>query len=224
MAAALPVLAVASGAFSIFSGVNQIRASNSSAKLTQYGIDVQQQFNERAYKADVQAAEAAGLMGVMEATMTKLQVAGQMRDAAYAVQDILDQATFAKIDNRKFLADQGTDFIKAGVDLAGSPLMVLTETKLNGVKDVKSLTARAVAIAEKGQIEGSVGLASADARRISAGLDRTNLLIAAGLRRDQGNFNAVYSAASNRLNQSSGTMAGLTTMLQGFTSIASLGK
>ncbi len=52
------------------------------------------------------------------------------------------EAARVKTERRKFLAKQGLAFVKGGVSLAGSPLLVLEETALESAKEVAALKAQ----------------------------------------------------------------------------------
>jgi hypothetical protein len=212
---------VATSLFSIYSSYQQIKAAKKAGALDQMGINLQSEFAQKAYEADLKAAELAGRQGELEAAAMRVQTALGQKQAAIAVEETLAQADQTEVENRKFLAEQSVAFTKSGVDLAGTPLMVLTQTKLDGVRDVQTLTKRARAIGEVGAVEASLGFASADATALTGAINKNTMITAAGLKRDQSVFQALYDSKTSKLRQQQNTYSGITTMLQGFSALAS---
>lgn len=65
------------------------------------------------------------------------------RQAALQQEETLREADRVKTDRRKFLAKQGLSYVKSGVSLEGSPLLILEETKIESEKEVAALTSQA---------------------------------------------------------------------------------
>ena len=64
------------------------------------------------------------------------------RQAALAQEETNREAGRVKDERRKFLAKQGLAFVKGGVSLQGSPLLVLEETEIESAKEVAALKAQ----------------------------------------------------------------------------------
>ncbi len=61
------------------------------------------------------------------------------RQAALQQEETNREADRVKTDRRKFLAKQNLAFVKGGVSLEGSPLLVLEETMIESKKEVAAL-------------------------------------------------------------------------------------
>ncbi len=65
------------------------------------------------------------------------------RQAALQQEETLREADRVKTERRKFLAKQGLSYVKSGVSLEGSPLLILEETKIESEKEVAALKSQA---------------------------------------------------------------------------------
>ncbi len=64
------------------------------------------------------------------------------RQAALQQEETMREADRVKTERRKFLAKQGLSYVKSGVSLEGSPLLILEETKIESEKEVAALQAQ----------------------------------------------------------------------------------
>lgn len=78
--------------------------------------------------------------------------AADIREQARIQRDEADEeARRLDVKNRKFLARQSLMFIKSGVTLAGSPMLILEETQEESAKESAAVRKRGTALFELGQ-------------------------------------------------------------------------
>ncbi len=82
------------------------------------------------------------------------------REAALARREALEEADRLEKEHQKFLAYQSVMFLKGGVTLEGSPLLVLEETRQEKDKQVR---------AQRNRAEALYGLGRGRAARVKAG-------------------------------------------------------
>lgn len=88
---------------------------------------------------------AGGVAGGVEAFRASREEASELRAEGEIVRGESEQAAQDRaIENRKFVADQKLTFLKNGITLEGSPLLVLKETKEIGQREVASIRTRGI--------------------------------------------------------------------------------
>jgi len=92
------------------------------------------------------ASSATQIAGGFQARDAAREEAGLQEDQArLASFEAEEEADRVSEENRKFGARQRLLFLKAGVDLAGSPLLILEETRVEGEKEVRAIRRRGAA-------------------------------------------------------------------------------
>lgn len=168
------------------------------AELAAFGI--QTELAELGYQAATIAADAAAMAGQAQAYELESQSMLVKYEAALAVSETLEEARGVASDNRKFLGMQTLAFTKSGFDLAGTPLMVLNDTAVEGAKVVKSYTDRAVAIAKKGRLESASLSDSAGNARRSGLAQRASILAQGAMAKVSSIFDAQFGVARAKAN------------------------
>ncbi len=96
------------------------------------------------------------------------------REAALARQEALEEADRLEKEHRKFLSRQSIMFLKGGVTLSGSPLLVLEETREEKKKQVEAQKKRAGALFQLGLDKAKRVSAEGRARLVGGLFDATS--------------------------------------------------
>jgi hypothetical protein len=182
---------------------------------------IQTQLADVGYQAAVIAADAAAMAGKAQAFEFESQSMLTKYEAALAVSETLEEARGVERDNRVFLGMQALAFTKSGFDLAGTPLMVLNDTAIQGAKVVKSYTDRAVAIAKKGTLEAAALKDAASNARKGGLAQRASILAQGAIGKVSALFDARFGTATAKANLGTAKASATADMFSSLSNIVS---
>jgi len=178
------------------------RAKKKAKRAARKAAKLQALAQEEALRAEQEAARKNLFFAKLSARSTivggrladlasRAEAAFGEAEAAIAQQDIIREADRIREENKRFTVSQKMAFIKSGVDLSGSAILVLEDSRIQGEKVVDSI----VSAGERGR--GLADIRSANLRR--TGRAR---LIGAEIQADAEIFNATSIHESSLIKKS----------------------
>lgn len=148
-------------------------AGNQLVGATATGVAAQKNILLQQFEQTRIASEAAVLAGKSQGIALSFEASFIELEASMIMSAAVEQAEYLDVNNRRFQARQKVSFLKSGVDLSGTPLMVLAETRIEGLKEIESILEQAERVADlssrRAKLMRREGRARMLSGRISAG-------------------------------------------------------
>lgn len=165
------------GAARIFGAKKEYDYQKQSARTAQAAISQQLsllpfniQFAEMQRDFALGSARAQRMMGELAQNMANIEAENiEMQANISEIEHQIEAQRVAR-EGRKFLGQQSVSYLKNGVVLAGSPLLVLEETKWETHKQVRALENRGALLKSQGYIRAEITRAEGTARMLGANI------------------------------------------------------